>query len=340
MRLTIASLYRSWMDDSLVRFMRENGLEVETFSFFHSPPTGKFSSKAEIDALHARCLMKLPIPFRRFRNSRVICLGGHYAWMVMVKVFAPILPQEFHLYLYNFYLHSLGSNRFVRGTLRGLLNSTKITVIAQSPGDLEYFSDLALNAPVFIPYCEEDYQLPTKFDLVPEGPYLFAGGYSNRDYDVVLNCARIMTDQQFIVAASRLNKEFSDGETPPNVRVYRDLDFERFHGLLEKSTAVIVALKENVGSSGQMVCIAAMRFGKPVIYTDVSAISYYFEGNRSGIPYEIGNARSLAGAIAKLNDLSAEAIAETGANSRQNFLLKYTKDRRNVELLELILGSR
>ena len=235
-------------------------------------------------------------------------------------------------------MHSLGKNPVIRRILRFLLNSKRITVIAQSPGDVEYFSKLSVNKPLFVPYCEDDYRVPTNFDLVPEEPYLFAGGYSNRDYHSVLKCARAVPKQQFVIVASHLNKEFSDDSAPPNVTVFRDLDFERFHGLLEKSTAVIVPLKEDVGSSGQMACIAAMRLGKPVIFAESPAVDYFFEEN-CGLPYKMGNADSLTEAVRRFRRLSPEGASEIGANSRKNFLAKFTKDRRNAQLLEVIQGA-
>lgn len=329
-------MYQGWMDDSLVNFMSEHGFDVEQFSFYATPAV-KFRSKPELVGLYVQTLFKLAVPFYSFRNARVFCTGGHYAWMAMTRIFGPVLPREYHLYLWNFYLHSLGKSPVIRRILRFLLSSKRITVIAQSPGDVEYFAGLSVNQPLFIPYCEDDYRVPTNFDLVPEEQYLFAGGYSNRDYDTVLKCARAVPEQQFVIVASRLNKEFSDESAPPNVIVFRDLDRDRFHGLLEKSAAVIVPLKEDVGSSGQMVCIAAMRLGKPAIFAETPAISYFFQEN-CGLPYQMGSADSLTEAVRRFRHLSPEVAAKIGANSRENFLSNFTKDRRNAQLLEAIRG--
>lgn len=330
-------MYQTWMDDSLVNFMSEQGLAVERFSFY-TAPADKFSGKPELVALYIRTLFKLAVPFYKFRNDRVFCSGGHYAWMAMTRLFGPVLPPQYHLYLWNFYLHSLGKNPIVRAILRFLLSSKRITIIAQSPGDLEYFSVLSSNKPLFVPYCEDDYKVPVNFDLVPEGQYLFAGGYSNRDYQAVLKCARAIPEQQFVIVASRLNREFSDQSAPPNVLIYRDVDRDRFHGLLEKSTAVIVPLKEDVGSSGQMVCIAAMRLSKPVIFSDTPAISYFFQEG-CGLPYEMGNADSLAEVVRQFRRLAPDVASEIGANSRKSFLLNFTKSQRNAQLLDVVQGN-
>lgn len=219
MRLRIASMYGG--DDGLASFMSEHGFEVEQFSFY-TAAAAHIRSKPELVGLYIQTLFKLAVPFYGFRNGQVFCQGGHYAWMAMTRIFGPVLPPEYHLYLWNFYLHGLGKNPVIRRILRFLLNSKRVTVIAQSPGDVEYFSKLSVNKPLFVPYCEDDYRVPTNFDLVPEEPYLFAGGYSNRDYDTVLKCARAIPEQQFVIVASRLNKEFSDESAPSNVIVFRD----------------------------------------------------------------------------------------------------------------------
>lgn len=337
MRLRIAALYEAWMDESLVDFMRARGFEVETFSFYPAP-ADSFRSKPQLVALYMRTLFKLAWRFPRYRNGRVFCSGGHYAWMAMTRLFGFFLGAEYHLYLWNFYIHGLGKKPAIRKILQILLNSDRITVIAQSPGDVEYFARLSRNAPLFVPYCEDDYRVPTNRDLVTEGDYLFAGGYSNRDYATVLECARLVPDQQFVIVASHLNKDFSDESVPINVRVFRDIDRDRFHGLLETSTAVIVPLKDDVGSSGQMVCIAAMRLCKPVIFASAPAIDYFFEEG-CALPYEMGNAVSLAETVRRFRQLSPNAVSTIGINSRKRFLQNFTKNRRNEELLAAIRGS-
>ncbi len=339
MRLTVASLYRDWMDDSLVQFLAHHGVPVDEFAFFEKPPAS-ISNKRQVTLLHVRCLAILFPRFYQFRQCRVLCLGGHYAWMAMTRLFEPLLPPDFRLYLFNFYLHELGQKSAVKRILRLLLNSPRIKVIAQSPEDQSYFAELSPNEVGFVPYCEVDINPPAPVDLVPDIPYIFAGGYSNRDYEVLLACARAMPEQHFVVAASRLNRELFVDAVPANVQVFTDVDFERFHGLLERCMVAIIPLKRNVGSSGQMVCIAAMRFGKPIIYTDIPAINYYFEASISGLPYSIGDADSLISALHFFLGLSPEGRERFGRNARQYYLTNYTKEKGNAQLMKIITDGR
>jgi hypothetical protein len=62
-------------------------------------------------------------------------------------------------------------------------------------------------------------------------------------------------------------------DVPPNVTLKKDIDKKSFFSLLSRSRMVVIPLLENVGSSGQMVCLAAMQYGKAIVYTDFDVIS-------------------------------------------------------------------
>lgn len=335
MRLRVSSMYRSWTDTSLFEYLAEHGFDIEAFAFYPAPRSAGFSDKPALVRLYLWSLLKLCLSFHRYRRTPILSIGGHYPWMVLTRVFGRLLPREYHLYLWNFYLHDLGENRIVRAILRFLLASKRITVIAQSPRDFEYFAELSSNKPFFVPYGEDDFQAPAAFELVPDYPYLFAGGYSNRDYGIVFSCARAVPGQRFVVVASRLNKDFTDGDAPPNVMIYRDIAADQFQGLLERADALIIPLKNNVGSSGQMVCVAGMRRSKPIIYADIPAINYFFD-DRCGIPYRMGDPESLERAVRKLQGLTADEISEMGEHSRKRFLQRYTRGSRNEKLAEIV----
>lgn len=342
MRLTIVSLYESWMDGDggdLIRVMNGHGFDVETMSFYRRHRPGKINGKAAFITLQIGCLVKLVLPFFRLSRGKVLCMGGHYAWLLMTRLFSPILPAEFHLYISNYYLHSLGKSHLVRSVMRFLLDSQKVTVIVQSPGELRYYAQLCANPPRFVPYGEADYALATNFDLVPEAPYLFTGGYSNRDYGTVLKCAATFPEFLFVMAGSALNEELVRVPVPANVVVFQDIDNASFYGLLEKSLGVILPLRDDVGSSGQMVCIAAMRFAKPIIYTNVSSINYFFKEGVSGLPFEMADAQSLAGAVARLQGMSEQAAEQLGIAARSDFLAAFTKDRRYEKLFEVMTDN-
>ena len=70
--------------------------------------------------------------------------------------------------------------------------------------------------------------------------------------------------------------------------IYRDLKSELFNVMLYKSEFIIIPLKEHVGYSGQMLCLSAMQFGKPMIYSKNSTIHNYLK-NSYGMSYKLNN---------------------------------------------------
>ena len=120
--------------------------------------------------------------------------------------------------------------------------------------------------------------------------YIFAGGYTNRDYNCLINAAKKI-NYEFLIICSRLNKIT---EKLPNLKILKDVNTEEFFCYLNNSKIVVIPLEEDTGSSGQMVALAAMFLKKAIIYTNVSCLSQYFEDGISGICYEKGNSEDLA----------------------------------------------
>lgn len=137
--------------------------------------------------------------------------------------------------------------------------------------------------------------------------------------------------KNFVFVASHLNSDIND--LPPNVILYQDTSAKEFSKLLLNASAVIVPLKEDVGSSGQMLCIQAMRYHKPIIYTNVSCINYYFS-TESGIPYKIGDMKSLQSAVDRLYRQGAKNQVMGECAYRQS--MKFTIAKRNKMLDDII----
>lgn len=131
--------------------------------------------------------------------------------------------------------------------------------------------------------------------------------------------AKLRQQLDFMFVASNLNNDLND--LPKNVTLKRNVSAEEFASLMERAAVVVVPLKEDVGSSGQMLCLQAMRYHKPIIYADVSSINYYFTKD-SGIPYRVGDLHSLTNA---LNTLYAdESKAKAMGNQAFKQSEKYT----------------
>ncbi len=126
------------------------------------------------------------------------------------------------------------------------------------------------------------------------GAYGFAAGRSLRDYETFFAAVEKL-DFPFIVVADRasvahLNK-------PSNVELHCDIPRARYLELLENARFVVVPLKADYRSTGQVVVLEASSLGKPVIASDVVGIRDYISHGVDGLLVAPGNPDALMASI-------------------------------------------
>lgn len=267
----------------------------------------------------------------------VVILADHVVaipFLFMVKILS-FLNARKKIILMSFFLHKLGGKKLVQKILRFLLKNEKILMIVQSGYEAEYYSQLIDKTKVVhFPFCQ--HEVSVSEDCGKGEKYIFAGGYTNRDYECLFKAARKI-NHNFIVICSTLN-QIEDNQKPDNVKILKQVKHSDFHGYMKNSKIVVIPLKEKTGSSGQMVALAAMLFKKPVIYTNIDSVSQYFEDGISGIAYEINNADDLAD---KIYHLWAEPRLreKLGANAYKAYYEKYHIYKYCEFLADLIQSS-
>jgi glycosyltransferase involved in cell wall biosynthesis len=335
MRIRIVEFYQIYFqNNSFVNLIKKKNIDFDIFWFQKYRPNHLFFNKREIVLQQINCFIVGLIKIKSFRNKKVVCFGGHYSLLLITRLLGPFLGQEYHLYIYNFYLHALGKSFLIKKILHFLFNSKYSTLVVQSPFELNYYSSLSKNNVYFIPYCEDpDFVLDES--QISDSRYLFTGGYTNRDYDLIVECARLNSSIRFVVVVSKLNKNLKREELPDNIILHEDIDVSTFNDLMRKSFGVVIPLKEDVGSSGQMLCLGAMKMSKPIIYCNISSINFYFSDNSFGIPYLLGDINSLNDAVRKLYSDDFDH-REMGKKAYSHFLENFTLHKRDEMLLDLI----
>jgi len=264
---------------------------------------------------------------------RFVARHGHYATLLFARMLRA-LGQRRRVYLINFYLHNLGQSPYVKGLLRVLLTSD-VQILAQSRSEQQYFSEfLPPENIAYIPYCqgESPHVSPAQSTL---GEYVFAGGMVNRDYNTLFKCAEELPNIPFVVVAS--GKNSITQPTPPNVVLRFDLAPHEFDRLLAASRMVVVPLKEDVGSSGQMVLLKAMSLGKAVAISDIGAIRDYVDDGRTAVLYELGDHASLKTAIGTLHH-DPIGLNKIGGAAREAYLSSFTPARYQRDVVAYIAG--
>jgi glycosyltransferase involved in cell wall biosynthesis len=317
---------RSRFDVHVRGLRRAGGSRAESFAVI-----SKRALVADQLWLFAR-LLATPALYRG--HWRFVCGEGHYAGLLFARVLRA-LGRRPPVYLVNFYLHGLANHPLVRRILAFLLTD-QVRVLAQTQRDGEYFAAfLEADNICVIPYRQGDPFHDE--DYVPQaGPYVFSGGWTNRDFDALLRVAACLPELPFVIVASA--RSVISERCPANVRVHFDLPQREFHRLLAGSAFVVVPLREDVGSSGQMVLLAGMAAGKAVVAPGVGAIADYIEDGVTGRLYRLGDDDGLLEAIRSLS-ADRELARVMGQAGRERYEQHFTDERTLTTILEYVSAS-
>jgi glycosyltransferase involved in cell wall biosynthesis len=154
-------------------------------------------------------------------------------------------------------------------------------------------------------------------DIAPtQGAYIFSGGRSNRDYRTLCEAVEGLEVSVKIIA-QKYNLEYVD--VPGNVAVQYGVFGEEFDRGVAEAKMVIIPLDRPDESSGQLVLLNAMYFGKAVIITDSEAVRDYVDDQQSALLTAPHDASALRSAITRLlHDDSLRRLL--GENARRKVL--------------------
>ena len=104
---------------------------------------------------------------------------------------------------------------------------------------------------------------------------------------------------------------------------------------LLRADVVVVPLRVNDISAGQMVFVQAMALGRPLIVTAAASVGDYLEDGKTALLVPVGDKEALRAAITRL--LSDRPLAEQlGRNARASFMSKLSEDRHIRQLVDTV----
>jgi len=328
--IIILNQYKEWIDNSLMYVALTKNKHNIFQIFYKRVSPNKIESKLELLYIYLKSIPNILFNYKKLKRTTYV-MGLHFPFFFIARFFKCINEN---VVIDNFYLHKLGNNIRFQKLLTLLLKNKQYHLIVQSEIEVDYFRKISPTLKIdFIPYCMGKINVISHLSVPLNLPsrYVFTGGYTNRDYDLVLLTAKHFPNSNFVIVMSRLN--IIKVEIPVNVFIYKDVDSKLFYLLLSKSECVIVPLKDQVGSSGQMLCLSAMQLGKPIIYSENSSINQYFAFN-NGISYQLGNLNNLKDAISKYLALTYEEFKLIETIQIKTFNEYFTTEIRN----QLIIG--
>ncbi len=224
--------------------------------------------------------------------------------------------------------HRLTSSkkRVLQTRLRYLDGFDRIVVLCQAQA--QYLTDEAGIAPDKV-RCIHDkvdhrFWTPGKNETVapPCGPVV-AVGRERRDVATLLNAARLMPNQAFVIVASSLwiASDRKGGEmcknVPPNVTFCERLEWTALRDLIRRASVVVVPLlAETDYAAGVNAVLEAMATAKPLVVTQTPGLSDYVRDNQTCRIVPPADAVALRDATTDLLQNPAEA-ARLGANARR-----------------------
>lgn len=160
---------------------------------------------------------------------------------------------------------------------------------------------------------------------------VFAGGTSDRDFDVVIEAFR---DRPVpVILVCREDQRFRvPGPLGANFSVHRGVSEARYHALAAAAGVVVVALKSSASGCGQLLFSFCMRHGIPVIATDCYGTRDDVIHGHTGWLVPPGDAQALALAYDRLaadpvlrQDLVRHARARALARARDRDLAAFVQ---------------
>lgn len=159
-----------------------------------------------------------------------------------------------------------------------------------------------------------------------DGAYLFAGGNSVRDYDL------LEAALQGTGIPTRIAARWQPMRELPHLQA-RPTSHHEFMTMLADARAVVVPLRQTVRSGGQQTYLNAMGLGKPVVVTEAPGVRDYIVDGVTGVivPPRVEDLRA---AIREVMDpANAAAYAEMGRRARSDVLQRFTEEHYRHGLL-------
>jgi len=168
---------------------------------------------------------------------------------------------------------------------------------------------------------------------VRDGGYIFAGGNSYRDYELLVEAVEGLGYPVRIASAWQPGRAL-----PQNVTVER-LGLDQYDDAMAGATLVVVPLCQMPRSAGQQTYLSAMRLGKPVIVTKAAGVCDYVQEGETGRVVDSDPASLRAAIEWVLDPSNREQVAAMVARARRAVDERYLKPHYLERLWEVAEGA-
>lgn len=200
-------------------------------------------------------------------------------------------------------------------------------IVVFSKTEPKYYSDIfGVDESLFASIDLGIEDLLDNYEISDNGRYLSAGR-SNRDYDFLVN--NWNSDKDLDIICDTLNASEKE-----NIKIYTSIHNEEYFKMLSECHAVILCLKDENVSSGQLVIMQAMMLNKPVICTENKTVANYIDSGADGLII-----KKDADSIEKALQYVEEHYSELTKKARERFVNKYTEYQMGLNIGGIVKGE-
>lgn len=212
-------------------------------------------------------------------SDRVLVIGWQ-SLPILAMIRLGIVPRPKKLLVMACFIHGQQARRIVNRAWRWL-RFPGMGFIAFSQGEARNLVDnVGMDvAAVHFHLWRQELDGQADATTIGDDGFIFSGGFSNRDYDLLLRATRDI-DVPLCIVASAHNQ--IDAADHPHAIVHRDIAEQKFEALLARSRVVAMPLKSQGEACGQSVLLRVLRNGKPLIATRHEAIEAYLGRDYGG----------------------------------------------------------
>lgn len=199
-------------------------------------------------------------------------------------------------------------------------------VIIESSVEFDKYLEL-FNIKDKLVVCIEGYEKKMNFSST-KGDYFLSVGRTNRDYNFLIDSFNGRNEKLIIITDQNIKKKYTK-----NIKILNNvygLDYEK---ILSKCYAVVLCMGNAKVSSGQLVILNAMRYGKPIIINNDECIYEYVKNGENGIYFE-KTPSSLFDAIKIISNNNK--YDEISIREKNIFLQEYTFEKFGDRISEFL----
>lgn len=263
-------------------------------------------------SLEWQCLLSVSNKSRKSKLYNIIRYFKYFFFSLRVffkrkKIDVLIGWQAFYAILFAYYCRLFHVRKktivivknFTFKPKKGLIGKIYFSFMKKTAAS-KYIDKLIVTSPSYAEYCSKelgvsiDKFIPLRFGVkdstakinnsleMPFDDFIFAIGRSNRDWSFLIESLKD-TCYNLVIAS-----DIYDGDTnnlPSNIIVSKDITTVNnvSYTYYKNCKCVVVPILDGNIASGETVVVTALSFGKPVIVTKPSTLSFYIKDNYDGL---------------------------------------------------------